>query len=452
MSAWDVLVVGAGPAGTIAAERLMALGHRVLLLDAGPRLREGERTPEVDRRAWAYRAVGGSFDWYRVRAVGGRAHLWGGWSYRFPDVVFRRGGWPYGASALAPYYADVERTLGVVEGEIDDRYRRAARALGIRFAAKRGAFRIGTKTRRLWTPLAQRAARKALCYRAALHLEHSARRADAVAVLDLRREVQRSLRARAFVLAASPVETARILLDSDVGPRGRRIGHGLVDHMVASWLLLEPSPVPAATAERGPFPGSVLAHGLVNTGPDDRESYPGGVSIEVSGPLPLEPLGVERMVPSGEVDRWSATQIHAIGEMFPYAKRYVDLDPAERDALGRRIPRIHLAWSAAERRMAADMRRACVALADAIAVPGSRLVPFLDPLQPGAGHEAGTCAMGLDEASVCDAFGRLRALENVWIADASVMPTAGDRHPTLTLLAHALRAADNVGRYLARGG
>jgi len=35
-------------------------------------------------------------------------------------------------------------------------------------------------------------------------------------------------------------------------------------------------------------------------------------------------------------------------------------------------------------------------------------------------------------------------------ADASVMPTAGDRHPTLTVLAHALRAADNVGRYLAR--
>ena len=39
MTPWDVIVVGAGPAGTIAAERLMALGHRVLLLDAGPRLR-----------------------------------------------------------------------------------------------------------------------------------------------------------------------------------------------------------------------------------------------------------------------------------------------------------------------------------------------------------------------------------------------------------------------------
>jgi choline dehydrogenase-like flavoprotein len=58
--------------------------------------------------------------------------------------------------------------------------------------------------------------------------------------------------------------------------------------------------------------------------------------------------------------------------------------------------------------------------------------------------------MGQGQDSVCDAWGRLRALQNVWIADASVMPTAGDRHPTLTLLAHALRAADaaavRVGR------
>lgn len=450
VTAWDAVVVGAGPAGTIAAERLISLGHRVLLLDAGPRLRDGERTPEVDRRAWAYRAVGGSFDWYRVRAVGGRALLWGGWSYRLPDVVFRRGKWPYGASTLAPYYADVERTIGVVEGRIDERYRRASRALGIRIAAKRGALGAATKTRPSWTPLSHEAARRARCYRAALHVEHSARRAEAISVLNLLREREEKLRARAFVLAASPVETARILLGSDVATR--RIGHGLVDHMVASWLLLEPSAVPPATAARGPFPGSVLAHGLVNTGPDDQESYPGGVSIEVTGPLPLATLGVERMVPGGEEEKWSATQIHAIGELFPHAKRFVDLDPTERDALGRRIPRIHLAWSAAERRMAADLRRACAALADAIAIPGSKLIPFLDPLQAGAGHEAGTCAMGLDERSVCDPFGRLRALENVWIADASAMPTSGDRHPTLTLLAHALRAADNAGRYLARTG
>jgi choline dehydrogenase-like flavoprotein len=161
-------------------------------------------------------------------------------------------------------------------------------------------------------------------------------------------------------------------------------------------------------------------------------------------------FGVERMIPPGEEDRWSATQIHALGEMAPHRRRYVDLDPDSIDVLGRPIPRIHVAWSAAEKRMAEDMRRASVRIADALATRGSKLVPFVDPLQPGAGHEAGTCAMGADESAPCNAWGRLRCAENVWIADASALPTSGDRHPTLTLIAHALRTAHDVVKALRR--
>ena len=68
----------------------------------------------------------------------------------------------------------------------------------------------------------------------------------------------------------------------------------------------------------------------------------------------------------------------------------------------------------------------------------------MDPLLSGAGHEVGTCVMGRSDDAACDPRGRLRALDNVWIADASVMPTPGDRHPTLTLLAHAWRVAEAV--------
>jgi choline dehydrogenase-like flavoprotein len=58
--------------------------------------------------------------------------------------------------------------------------------------------------------------------------------------------------------------------------------------------------------------------------------------------------------------------------------------------------------------------------------------------------------MGRDESAPCDSWGKLKVLDNVWVADASVMPTAGDRHPTLTLLAHAARVADSVARWLQR--
>ncbi|HEY4858856.1 MAG TPA: GMC oxidoreductase [Xanthobacteraceae bacterium] len=64
-------------------------------------------------------------------------------------------------------------------------------------------------------------------------------------------------------------------------------------------------------------------------------------------------------------------------------------------------------------------------------------------------HEAGTCAIGAGTSAPCDPWGRLRAIDNIWVADASVFPSAGDRHPTLTVLAHALRVARSVQRRLA---
>lgn len=431
-------MVGAGPAGTLVASELSARGHRVLLVDAGPRLRIGQPPPEVDRRAWAYRAEGGSFDWYRVRALGGRALLWGGWSHRFGDAVFRRSGWPYGASTLSPWYARAEARLGVVVGALDARYRRAARDLGIAVSPKRGAL----VDARVWTPLEEAVTRAARVHAVALRV---ALDRSGVELLDLLRERTTVVRARAIVLCASPIETTRLLLSGGVSHR--QLGRNLVDHMVASHLLLEPKP-PSVSA--GPFPGSALFHGLVNTRDDDRRPYPGGISVEVSGPYAPSAFGVERMVPSGEEHLWSATQVHALGELTPNRRRWVDLDDERTDALGRPIPRVHVAWSQAERRLAEDLRRASVGVADALAVPGSKLVPFLDPLQGGAGHEAGTCVMGRDPSAPCDPWGRFREADNLWIADASAMPTAGDRHPTLTLAAHALRAAHDVARHLSR--
>lgn len=441
---WDVAVVGAGASGALAAERLRARGLKVALLEAGPRLAAGARVPEVDRRDWSFRSEGGSFDWYRVRAVGGRALLWGGWAYRLPDTALRRGGFPWNARVLAPYYREVEARLHVLEGPPEPRYQRAADALEVKVRPRRAALLPDGKP---WSPVDAGAAQQARIFAAALQLEHARGRAGALAYLDLRTGNLRRLRARAFVLAASPIETARILLESELGPQARTVGRGLVDHLVASYVLLEPRPV--ESARRAPLAGGALVEPFVNVGPRSERDYPGSFAIELSGPTPVEALGLERMVAPGEAERWSATELHAMGELFPHPERFVSLDPQRKDALGRREPIIHVALSDADARLADDMKLACVSLADRLAARGSRLVPLTDGRQLGAGHEAGTCAMGRGEASACDRFGRLLALENVWVADASALPTAGDRHPTLTLLAHALRSADAVTAALA---
>lgn len=100
------------------------------------------------------------------------------------------------------------------------------------------------------------------------------------------------------------------------------------------------------------------------------------------------------------------------------------------------------------------MSKTCVAVAEAITSPGAELIRYRDPFSsPLLFHPSGTCAMGRGDELPCDPYGRLRSLENVWIADASVFPSAGDRHPTLTVLAHTLRMARSVtGSTGARSG
>jgi choline dehydrogenase-like flavoprotein len=66
---------------------------------------------------------------------------------------------------------------------------------------------------------------------------------------------------------------------------------------------------------------------------------------------------------------------------------------------------------------------------------------------PNAHHHAGTTRMSRDPADgVVDQSCRLHGMENLYLAGASVFPTAGFANPTLTILALALRLADHLSR------
>ena len=61
-------------------------------------------------------------------------------------------------------------------------------------------------------------------------------------------------------------------------------------------------------------------------------------------------------------------------------------------------------------------------------------------------HALGTVRMGLDPAtSPLDAHGRFRGFANLFVSDASALPTAAAVNPALTIMANALR----VGALLA---
>lgn len=436
---WDVAVVGAGPAGILATERLRSAGLRVLLVEAGKReRRRGVETTHHDPR-WRFRSIGARAQWKRAHGVGGGTLLWGGWINRFADPVFRDGNWPYDAATLAPAYTEAERWLGVIEGKLDPRYMRAATTLGWPFQPRRGA-QVG---RRTWTARCRPAARTARTETVAISLAYQGRKAHTLYSIDATGN-EHEIEAKAFVLAASPLETCRLLLAS--GIKHPALGRGLVDHISVGFLLVEPlSKTPPG--ERGPFPGAAFIPRFVNLGEGPSRAYRGGFSIEVNGPWPLRDVGEEMLTALGlSLQRGVRhTFITAIGELSPHPERYMHLAAQARDAFGRLLPCIHFAWSDHERRMVAEMQQACRAVAEAIASPGAELIFYSDPFySPFVFHPAGVCALGKTEAALCNPGGRLWTFENVFIADASVLPSAGDCHPTLTVLAHTIRMTDEL--------
>ena len=60
-------------------------------------------------------------------------------------------------------------------------------------------------------------------------------------------------------------------------------------------------------------------------------------------------------------------------------------------------------------------------------------------------HPTGTAAAGADE-QLCpvDQTGRLRGIERVWVADASILPSCPEVNPQVSIMALALAVADEV--------
>ncbi len=61
-------------------------------------------------------------------------------------------------------------------------------------------------------------------------------------------------------------------------------------------------------------------------------------------------------------------------------------------------------------------------------------------------HPVGTCAMGNSELSVVDSTLRVRGIDGLRVADASVMPSIPSNNTNATVYAIAERAAELIGR------
>jgi choline dehydrogenase-like flavoprotein len=141
----DVIVIGSGASGGMAAWNLTHKGIRVLMLDAGDRFdrskywthvlpydererrRRGERPPEfyLNTKEQPYITPEGKpFELVRVWGLGGKTNVWGRVSLRYGDLNLQEAArdgweipWPMTYADLEPYYDRVDQLIGVCGGD-----------------------------------------------------------------------------------------------------------------------------------------------------------------------------------------------------------------------------------------------------------------------------------------------------------------------------------------------
>jgi choline dehydrogenase-like flavoprotein len=144
-------------------------------------------------------------------------------------------------------------------------------------------------------------------------------------------------------------------------------------------------------------------------------------------------------------DRYPAFVVFSpYGEMIPNKDSYIDLDPIKKDKYGLPEARRHLVWGENDRKIVRDMNYWSTEI---LKSAGAEILSVADTPLPN--HEIGGAAMGSDpKTSVVNAHCHLHDVPNVYVVDASVFPSSSEKNPTLTIMALAARAAENIATRL----
>lgn len=448
---FDVCIVGSGFAGLYLALPLVERGLRVIVLEAGGFTPRREDSP--GRAALLPVEVSGEVrfpvDEARCIAVGGASARWRGIVSRLAPEIFEPvdaasgfSPWPIPYSELDPYYCRAEALLNVRGGEyiegaepprscaypnqieryesLDETFDRS----GLRFAPLAFASR----------------ADPALPYRLAdvevpelLSYSTAELRADSVCLRLSQREpgavdsaevtdaagVRDHVRARIFVVAAGPIDTPRILLDSRSRWHPRGLGNDF--GLVGAHFNAHPRESTQLRLPEGP-------------------RFPGGLHRTYSFTEGLRRNGLG----AAHVDFRLRGQRPGFGimlELQPSLDNRLTLDGKARDAFGRPALHLHQDWSTTDVRTLTRSREIREELLGRL--PGARTVSPLPERR--WFHPAGSCRMAPEAArGVVDRDCRIFGVDNLYVAGASVFPSSGSANPTLTVVALALRLAEHL--------
>jgi len=298
-------------------------------------------------------------------------------------------------------------------------------------------------------------------------------KATGVHYVDKLSRIDSIAKAKVVILSASTCETARILLNSKSAlfPNGLanssgQVGRNLTDSVGSSLgghiPVMENLP---PHNEDGAGGGHTYTPWW-NYKVQEKLGFARGYHIEMGGGRYMPGMGslgiLDRTSPGvygkklkEEARRYFGASIGFAGrgEMIPNENCYCEIDPSRVDQWGIPILRFHWKWSDHEINQATHMQNT---FADIINSMGGKATP-----RPGREalnkpgeiiHEAGTAIMGADaKSSVVNSFGQTWDVKNLFLMDASILPSNPDKNLTLTVLALAWRSADYVLDEMKKG-
>lgn len=498
----DVVVIGSGAGGGIAAEVLAKTGLKVVIVEEGPlrssddfRMREAEAYPQLYQESAARKTADKAINILQGRCVGGSTTVNWTSSFRTPPDTLAYWQRHFGLDdcspeALQPWFEMVERRLGIqawtgVPNANNAALRRGGEALGLSVQVMRrnvrGCWDLGycgmgcptnAKQSMLLTTIPSALSLGASLY-SSLRAERLILEGDQVRGVEALamqpagvhpsgRRVR--LRARHVLLAAGSIGSPALLLRSGVGDPSGGIGRRTFLHPVAVSAALMPQEV----AGHAGAPQSLYSDHYLHSQPIDG---PVGFKLESA---PLHPV-----LFATTLQGWG--QAHAeLMRSFPNAQVLLALmrDGFHPDSPGGRV-RLRDDGSPVLDYPLNDylfdgMRRALRAMAEIQFAAGAReVIPVHEagvrwtslaqaregverlPLAPLAlrvvsAHVMGGCAMGRDPArSVVDSRGRPHHLRGLTVADGSIFPTSIGANPQESVYALAARNASALAAELA---
>jgi choline dehydrogenase-like flavoprotein len=462
-------------------------------------------------------APGSRFQWFRSRIVGGRTNHWGRIALRFAPVDFRARStdgmgddWPISYEDVAPYYDKVESYIGIfgtkenIPSAPDGVFlppprprctetivKKACDQLRIPCIPSRLAVLTQAHNGRppchycgqcgrgcitasnfsssqVMLPAAEQTGRFTLIPNAMAREILLAKdgRAQSVSYVDKSTRSEKKLYAKAFVVAASACESARLLLNSKSStfPEGLAnssgvIGRYLTDSVGSSGGGFFPQLVKMPPHNHDGVGGM---HMYIPWWKYDRKNdFTRGYHIELSGGRNMPGVGefyeiCEEAEGYGAPLKQKCREMYGTyigfsgrGEMIPNQQTYCELDPSVVDEWGIPVLRFHFQWGEGEIKMARDMQQT---FRDIVEAGGGTFYSKAraDGTHPygihDGGviiHELGTVRMGSSQKTAAlNSYCQAHDVKNVFVTDAACFVSNPDKNPTLTIMALSWRASE----------